>query len=184
MAEPSTMAPESRAVADIHRVTVEMAGHNLMVRSVAAIDLASTATLVDLVNAAAETGVVVVIDPEQVPCDDGLASSRSWSSAVACLDHEGCRPADVELVASGVIRVAGRTSWWTIDVATGRFCQSDDPIDCRFVDSTAWTALVAVWITPTQLSALTTTGSVITSDRAHRPSPERPLRRNVRIGVL
>jgi hypothetical protein len=173
VAERSTLAPDSCANEDIHRVTVEMAGHNVMVRSMAAIDLTYTADLVDVVNAAAETGAVVVIDPEQIPCDADLAASTQWGSNAHCLDHERCRPTDVEIVASGVIRVAGCTSWWTIDVASGRFCQSNDPIDCRFVGSTAWTPLIAIWITPTQLSALTTTGSVITSTRAHRANSDR-----------
>ena len=178
MAEPSTVAPDPCAVADVHRVTVEMAGHNVMVRSMAAIDLTYTAALVDVVNAAAETGAVVVIDPEQIPCDAALAASRQWASNAPCRDHGSCRPTDVEIVASGVIRVAGRTSWWTIDVATGRFCQSNDPIDCRFVGSTAWTPLIAIWITPKQLSALTTTGSVITSTRAHRANSDRACHQN------
>lgn len=167
------MVPDPRAVDDIDRVTVEMAGHNVVVRSVAAINLTYTAALVDVVNAAAETGAVVVIDPESIPCDAALAASEQWAANTQCLDQDRCRPRDVELVASGVIRVAGRTSLWTIDVATGRFCQSDDPIDCRFVDSAAWTPLIAIWITPKQLSALTATGSVITSTRAHRADSER-----------
>lgn len=166
--EPSTVTPDSYAEADDHRVTVEMAGHNVMVRSMATIDLTYTADLVDVVNAAAQTGAVVVIDPEQIPCDAALAASRQWDSNTPCLDDDSCRPTDVEIVASGVIRVAGRTCWWTIDVASGRFCRSNDPIDCRFVSSTAWTPLIAIWITPKRLSALTTTGSVITSTRAHR----------------
>jgi hypothetical protein len=173
VAEASTMVPDPRAIDHIDGVTVEMAGHNVMVRSVAAIDLTYTAALVDVVNAAAETGVVVVIDPESIPCDAALAASEQWAANTQCLDQDRCRPRDVELVASGVIRVAGRTSLWTIDVATGRFCQSDDPIDCRFVDSAAWTPLIAIWITPKQLSALTATGSVITSTRAHRTDSER-----------
>lgn len=178
MAEPSTVAPDSCAVADVHRVTVEMAGHNVLVKSMAAIDLAYTAALVDVVNAAAETGAVVVIDPEPIPCDAALAASRQWASNMPCLDHDGCRPTDVEMVASGVIRVVGRTSCWTIDVAAGRFCQSNDPIDCRLVGSAAWTPLVAIWITPRQLSALTATGSMITSTRAHRANSERAWHQN------
>ena len=173
MAEPSMVAPDSCAVADGRRVTVEMAGHNVMIRSVATIDLACTAALVDVVNAAAETDAVVVIDPEPIPCDAALACSSQWASNMPCLDHDGCRPTDVEMVASGVIRVAGRTSCWTIDVAAGRFCQSNDSLDCRFVGSAAWTPLVAIWITPRQLSALTDTGSMITSTRAHRANSER-----------
>jgi hypothetical protein len=144
-----------------------------MIRSRAAIDLACTAALVDVVNAAAETGAVVVIDPEPIPCDAALAASTQWAANTPGSNHDHCRPSDAETVASGVIRVAGRTSLWTIDVASGRFCQSNDPIDCRFVGSAAWTPLVAIWITPEMLSALTATGSVITGTRAHRADSER-----------
>jgi hypothetical protein len=162
------MTPHPDAETDGGQVTVEMAGHNVMIRSMAGIDLTYTADLVDVVNAAVETGAVVVIDPEQSPCDADLAASSHWASTSPCLDHDTCQPTEVEIAARGVIRVAGCTSWWTIDVATGRFCRTDDPIDCRFVGAAAWTPLIAVWITPKRLSALTTTGSVITTSRSHR----------------
>jgi hypothetical protein len=173
--EASTKAPDLLPVADLDRVTIEMAGDNVMVRSGATIDLPCTAALVDVVNAAARTGVVVVIDPEEIRCDAALAASGQWASGTPLPDDEAGPAADAEVVSSGVIRVAGRASWWTIDVAAGRFCRSDDPIDCRFVGSDAWTPLVAIWITPRHLSALTTTGTVVTSTRASAAasSPQR-----------
>jgi hypothetical protein len=156
------------AEADDPRVTIEMGGTNIVIRSNATIDRACTDALAHAVNSAVQARAVVVIDPEPTRCDDALASSAVPESELVCHEHDDCRPADVEAIADGVLRIAGERTSWTIDVGAGRFCRSDRAVDVRFIEPAAWTPMVAVWITPTKVSALTTRGSLVSGRRAHQ----------------
>lgn len=162
--------PESRAAQprdDEPRVTIEMGGPNIVIRSSAAIDREYTASLAHAVDAAADTGTVVVLDPDPIRCDDAFAGAPLPPAEIACDRHASCRPTAVEVVGSGVIRFAAEHCWWTLDVAHGRFCRTDRPIEPCFVSTSAWTNVVAVCVTPTRLRALTEDGSLVTSIRAH-----------------
>jgi hypothetical protein len=162
------MSADRSVEADDPGVTIEMGGANIVIRSSAAIDRASTDALAHAVNSAVKTRSVVVIDPEQVPCDAAVTASAVPTSEIDCHEHEQCRPEDIEAVADGVLRIAGEQTSWTIDVGAGRFCRSDGEIDVRFIEPAAWTPMVAVWITPTKVSALTTAGSLVSGTRAHQ----------------
>ncbi len=154
--------------AEIPRVTIEMGGPNIVIRSTPAIDRECTGALTDAVNAAADTDTVVVIDPDPIRCDDSFASSLHRSPEAACTDHDDCRPVAAAAIARGIIRIVGEHSSWTVDVSAGRFCQTDHSVDVHFLDPSAWTPVVAVCVTPTSMSALTVEGTLITSKRAHR----------------
>jgi hypothetical protein len=84
-----------------------------------------------------------------------------------CSDHVPCRPLDVEVVRTGIIQIRTERTIWTIDVSRGRFCQSQAPVDIRFLDPAAWTPVIAICVTRTKVCALAADGSLITSNRAH-----------------
>ena len=138
-----------------------------VIRSTGGIDRACTSTLAHAVNAAADTHTAVVIDPEPIRCDDTFAAYRLPGSEVPCSDHIPCRPVDAEVVKTGIIQIRAEQTTWTIDVSRGRFCQSEAPVDPRFLDPSAWTPVIAVCVTRTKLCALSTDGTLITSNRAH-----------------
>lgn len=148
-------------------VTVEMRGPNVVVRSTSGIDRVGTEGLAHLINAAVATELVVVIDPEQLRCSDAVVSEPVAVTDLRCRRHHGCRPVDVEVVGHGMLRVAGESQWWTIDVARGFFCRSGRQVDVRFLGRDDWVALRGVWITPTRLTALAVDGSLVTANRAH-----------------
>lgn len=154
--------------AEVPRVTIEMGGENVVIRSTPEIDRECTDALTDAVNAATDADTVVVIDPHPIRCDDSFASSLHQQADTECLDHEDCRPVAARVVARGVIRIAGEHTSWTIDVSSGRFCQTDHSLDVHFIEANAWTPVVAVCVMPTSMSALTVGGKLITSRRAHR----------------
>ncbi len=166
MGRPSTN-PSDCPPDEEPRVTIEMGGPNVVIRSTPAIDQAYTSALAHAVDAAADTNTVVVIDPEPIRCDDSFANHALPVSETTCTQHQGCRPVAVEVVAAGVIRIAAEHTAWTIDVGTGRFCQTDRAVDIRFLSPEAWTPVIAICVTPTRLSALTLDGTLITSNRAH-----------------
>ena len=148
-------------------VTVEMRGPNVLVRSMSGIDRAGTEGLAHLINAAVANELAVVIDPEQLPCSDTVVSEPVPVVDLRCRRHHGCRPVDVEVAGHGVLRVAGESQWWTIDIAGGLFCRSGRQLDIRFLGRDDWVALRGVWITPTRLTAMTADDSLVTANRAH-----------------
>lgn len=148
-------------------VAVEMRGPNVVVRSTSGIDRAGTEGLAHLINAAVATELAVVIDPEQLRCSDAVVSEPVPVTDLRCRRHHGCRPVDVEVVGHGILRVAGESQWWTIDVAGGLFCRSGRQVDVRFLGRDDWVALRGVWITPTRLTAMAADDSLVTANRAH-----------------
>jgi hypothetical protein len=149
------------------RVTIEMGGSNIVIRSTSGIDRSCTSTLAHAVNAAADTNTAVVIDPEPIRCDDTFAAYRLPGSPVPCSEHVPCGPVDAEVVRTGIIEIQAEHTTWTIDVSRGRFCQSEAAVDVRFLDPAAWTPVIAICVTRTKLCALSDDGTLITSNRAH-----------------
>ena len=147
-------------------VTVQMSGPNMVVRSAARLDRAATDSVVHLLNASTSTEVVVVIDPERHRCSDSFTSTPADVTEMRCCTQSGCRPRDVETAADGVVRVAGTQSWWTIDIAAGRFVRSDHPLDVHFIGDEAWVDLQGVWISSVKLAVLTMDGSLVSGSRA------------------
>ncbi len=166
MAEPSTM-PTEHPVHQQPRVTIEMRGSNIVIRSTAGVDRAYTSTLAHAVNAAAATDTTVVIDPEPIRCDDMFAAYNLPGPEVPCIDHVPCRPLDAVVVRPGIIQIRAERTTWTIDVSRGRFCQTEATVDVRFLDPSAWTPVIAIGVTRTKLCALAADGAMITSNRAH-----------------
>lgn len=163
---------------DEPRVTIEMGGPNIVIRSSQAIDREYTATLAHAVNAATFTHTVVVLDPDPIRCDDSFAGAALPASETDCAEHAECQPSEVEVVGSGMVRIEAESSWWLVDVAHGRFCRTDGRVDPHFIDGPSWTPVVAVCVTPSRLRALTVDGYVVSSIRAHgHDDADRPRRR-------
>jgi hypothetical protein len=161
-------ASTSEATRDSPQLTIEMCGQNIVIRPTAAIDEGYTFALAGTVNAAAVTDTVVIIDPEQVRCDDVFASDEHATSAPKCASHSSCEPVEAEVVNRSMIRIAAERDSWTIDLRTGRFCQAAARTHHLYLSPEAWVPVIAIIVTRTRLSALTTDGALITSSRAHR----------------
>ena len=166
MATPSTFSPGRHH--DEPQVTIEMGGPNIVIRSTSTIDREYTASLAHALNAAAEAETVVVIDPQPIRCDDVFATVQLPPSDTTCPRHDDCLPTDVEVVASGVLRIEGEHGWWTIDLHAGRVCRTDTAVDVRFLGPQAWMPVIAICVTPTKVSAFAIDQTVITGSRAHR----------------
>lgn len=154
-------------VDDEPRVTIEMGGPNIVIRSSPAIDREYTTSLAHAVNAATATHTTVVLDPDPIRCDDSFAGACLPEWETTCPEHATCQPSEVEVIGSGIVRIAAESSWWLVDVAHGRFCRTDGRVDPHFIDRSSWTPVVAVCVTPTRLRALTDDGSLVSSVRAH-----------------
>lgn len=158
-----------RLIDDEPRVTIEMGGANILIRSSAEIDHAYTEALVDAVNAAAATQTGVVLDPDPIRCEEAFAT-EGLVARPPCSEHDDCGPTPVEAVISGIVRIPAERSTWFVDVANGRFCQTNHGVDVRFIGQDAWTPVIAVCLTPTRLTALTSDGGKVSAQRAHRPA--------------
>lgn len=153
------------------QLAITMRGPNIVIRSADVIDEGCAVPIASVVNAAAVTGAVVIIDPEPVRCDDAFARyehASTASTASTCRSHASCQPVEAEVVNSRMIRLAAELDTWTIDVSAGRFCQASPGIHHLYLSPEAWVPIVAVIVTRTRLSALTTQGALITTSRAHR----------------
>ena len=150
------------------QLTIGMCGPNIVIRPTAAINEGYAVALADTVNAAAATDTVVVIDPEPVRCDDAFAGDEHAIFASRCASHDRCEPVDAEVVNSRMIRIAAERDPWTIDLRAGRFCRAAAKTHLLYLGPEAWVPVIAIIVTRTWLSALTTDGALITSSRAHR----------------
>jgi hypothetical protein len=150
------------------QLTIGMCGQNIVIRSTAAIDEGYVIAVAGTVNAAAATDTVVIIDPEPVRCDDAFAGDEHATHEWTCASHDRCEPVDAEVVNSRMIRIAAERDAWTIDLRAGRFCRAAPKTYPFYLSPEAWVPIVAIIVTRTRLSALTTEGGLITSSRAHR----------------
>jgi hypothetical protein len=149
------------------RVTIEMGGPNLVVRSAHDIDRTDTVALVAALNAAAATDTVVVLDPVPMRCGEDFAGFEHAAPELADLASR-VLPLDAQVVAPGVIRIDAEHTVWLIDLISGRFCQTDTAIDVHFLPSGAWTPIVAVCVTNGRMTALTADGGQVSAIRSHR----------------
>jgi hypothetical protein len=158
-----------RGTASEPRVTIEMCGSNLVVRSTSSIDDGDVVAVADAVNAAALTNTVVVIDPAPVRCDDGFAASAVSTALRQHADAGDDAAIELAAVERGMLRIRTRHERrWIIDLRRGRFCEAAEHLDVRYLCPDAWTPVVAIMVTPRRLTALTLSGRQISSERALR----------------
>ena len=159
---------ESTEDSSTPQLTIEMCGQNIVIRSTVAVDEGYALALADTVNAAAVTDTVVIIDPEPVRCDDTFAGDEHATFASKCASHDSCEPVQAEVVNGRMIRIAAECDSWTIDLTAGRFCRAAPKTHLLHLSPESWVPVIAIIVTRTRLSALTTDGGLITSSRAHR----------------
>jgi hypothetical protein len=151
------------------RVTIEMCGGNLVVRSTSSIDDRDVVAVADAVNAAGLTNTVVVIDPAPVRCDEGFAASAVSTALRQHVDTGDDAAVELAAIESGMLRIRTRHERrWIIDLRRGRFCEAAEHLDVRSLCPDAWTPVVAIMVTPRRLTALTLSGRQISSERAPR----------------
>ena len=150
------------------QLIIGMCGQNIVVRPTAAIDEGYALALAGTVNAAAATDTVVIIDPEPIRCDDAFAGDEHAIFATKCASHDSCEPVEAEVVNSSMIRIPAERDSWTIDLKAGRFCRAAPKTHLLHLSPEAWVPVIAIIVSRTRLSALTTDGALITSTRAHR----------------
>ena len=133
--------------------------------------LEMTEVLVIAAASAVAAGLRVMIDLDPDTASDDLVTRRPPSAATAtCLNGHG---GPVKVVGAGYVRLTTRDANWTIDLAQGRLCRSDDAIEPHFVTPDDWTSVQALWVTQTSVTALTDDGTYLSTRSAwttqHRP---------------
>ncbi len=151
-------------------VTVSMLDDHLVMSAPDQFDIEMTEVLVIAAASAVAAGSTVMIDLDPDTASDELLARRPLTDAAApYVANEG---GPVEILGAGYVRLATRDAHWTIDLARGRLCRSQDAIDPHFVRSDAWTQVQAVWVSQTSVVALTADGTYLTTQTAW--TTERP----------
>lgn len=156
-------------------ITVSMDGDHVVIRPERHLDHDASMALISAVNAAVIAGATALIDLEQ--------GTRSTARAVGPARRAGGqesprRPVDaalsgITLAGPGCIRLRTTLSYWTVDLATRRFCRCTTPLEARFIGSDFWIGVRKLWISAESVSALTVTDSLISSRRPGSDSAPR-----------
>ena len=155
-------------------VMVSMHDDHLVICAPARLDLEMTEVLVIAAASALSSGSRVMIDLDPDTESPALLARRPLSDlARNCVIGDG---GPVAILGVGYVRLATRDAYWTIDLAHGRLCRSDDAIDPHFVRSADWTRVHALWFTQTSITALTSEGTYLsaTAEWTTGPRPELP----------
>lgn len=155
-------------------VMVSMFDDHLVICPPDHLDLEMTEVLVVAAASAVTSGSTVMIDLDPDTASPELIARRPLSDVAA-----NCVAGDdgpVAVLGPGYVRLATRDAHWTIDLAHGRVCRSDDPIEPHFVGPDDWTHVQALWITQTNVTALTREGTYLSTHAAWtiRHSSEQP----------
>ncbi|BAN02834.1 hypothetical protein [Ilumatobacter coccineus] len=137
-------------------LTVSMFGEHLVICPPERLDLETTEVLVVAAASAVAAGSTVMIDLDPDTASDELIARRPLSTTVPpCIGDDG---GAVVVIGAGMVRLAARDVVWTLDLDNGRMYRSDEAIDPYFVRPGDWTALQALWVSPTHVNALTVDG--------------------------
>lgn len=154
------LLPETDATAN-PPMMVSMFDDHLVICAPAQIDLEMTEVLVMAAASAVSSGSVVMIDLDPDTASDELIARRPLSAVTKhCIDGDG---GPVAIVGAGYVRLTTRDAYWTIDLAHGRLCRSDDVIDPHFLGPNDWTRIQALWVAPTSVTALTNDGTYLST---------------------
>lgn len=145
-------------------VRVSMFDDDLVICAPDRLDLEMTEVLVIAAASAVAAGLTVMIDLDPETASDDLIARRPLSSASAtCVTSDG---GPVEVLGAGYVRLATRDAFWTIDLAQGRICRSDEAIELHFVGPGDWSSVQAVWVTQASVTALTDDGTYLSTSTA------------------
>ncbi|MEP1124310.1 MAG: hypothetical protein ABJH68_10520 [Ilumatobacter sp.] len=145
-------------------VMVSMFDDQLVICPPAHLDLETTEVIVVAAASAVTSGSTVMIDLDPDTASGELIARRPLSAATArCVTGPG---GPVAIPSAGYVRLATRDSHWTIDLAHGRLCRSDSVVDPHFVAPGSWTRIQALWVTITDVTALTVDGTYLSTHAA------------------
>lgn len=145
-------------------VVVSMFGGHLVICPPARLDVEMTEVLVIAAASAVKSGSMVMIDLDPDTASPVLIERRPTSPAITnCVSGDG---GPVSVAGPGYVRLTTRDVHWMIDLAHGRLCRSDNAIEPCFVGPEAWTHIQALWVTPTNVTALTRDGTYLSTQAA------------------
>ncbi len=160
-------------------VIVSMLDDHLVICAPAQLDLEMTEVLVIAAASAVAAGYCVMIDLDPYTTIEAISARRPLSAVGPHCVIGDAGP--VAVLGAGYVRLATRDAHWTIDLAHGRLCRSDDAIEPHFVRPEGWTPIRALWVTQTSVTALTDDGIYLSTPaawtighRTKRPTPCRP----------
>lgn len=143
------------------KVKVSMFDDHLVICAPTDLDVETTEVLVIAAASALAAGSTVMIDLDPDTASDELIAHRPLNTVTAtCITGDG---GPVGVLGAGHVRLTTRDGHWTIDMAHGRLCRSDGAIDPHFVGPDDWTAVRALWLTPTSVTALTDDGRYLST---------------------
>ena len=157
-------------------VMVSMFDDHLVICAPPHLDLEMTKVLVIAAASAVACGSTVMIDLDPATASDELIARRPLSAvATNCVTRDG---GPVDVLGAGYVRLTTRDAHWTIDIEHGRLCRSNDAIEPHFVGLDDWTHIRALWVTQTNVTALTNDGTYLSTFAAwtiqHRPKRPTP----------
>lgn len=141
-------------------VLVSMADDLVVIRPPDQLDVDDTRVLVDAAASAVTAGAVVMVDLARGDAREDLLWFRPQQDENATSDAGD--PA-AEVLGPGWVRLTTRNAYWTIDLAHGRLFRADALVDPHFVPDDSWTAVWALWITCTHVTALTDDGTYVST---------------------
>lgn len=142
-------------------VMISMCDDQLVICPPAHLDLETTAVLVTAAASAVSCGSTVMVDLDPGTASDELTALRPLSAfAPNCVAGDG---GPVSVLGAGYVRLTTRDALWTIDLANGRLCRSDEAIEPRFIGLDDWTAIKALWVTATGVVALSSNGTYLST---------------------
>lgn len=145
-------------------VMVSMVEDHVVICPPDQLDLALTEVLVVAAASVVSSGSTVMIDLDPDTASGDLVARRPVSSGlVDCVTGDG---GPVTIPCAGHVRLRTRDSYWTIDLARGRLFRSDEPVETRFLVAADWTRIQALWVSPVDVVALTTSGSYVSTHAA------------------
>lgn len=145
-------------------VMVSMFDDHLVICAPAQLDLEMTEVLVIAAASAVGAGLTVMIDLDPDTASDDLITRRPLSYATeTCVTGDG---GPVEVLGAGYVRLTTRDANWTIDLAQGRLCRSENAIEPHFVGPDDWTSVQALWVTQKSVTALTNDGTYLSTSSA------------------
>ena len=157
-------------------VMISMLDDHLVICAPTDLDLEMTEVLVIAAASAVATGSTVMVDLDPDTASDELIARRPQSNVTrTCITGDG---GPVSVLGAGYVRLTTCDACWTIDLGRGRLCRSDDAIDPHFVGADDWTPIQALWVAPTNVTALTNDGTYLstiaewtTQHPPRRPAP-------------
>lgn len=153
------MSMTADALPDRAPITISMDSDLVVITPCEHLDHESTEILVGALNAAAESGSVVLLDL------DGRGTSPSPFPAPPATDGASSGPGAVA-VGAGCITLPSASSCWMLDLARRRLCRSANPVNRRFVCAEGWLAVRKLWMSSTHIAVLAGDNSFITTTTA------------------